>query len=210
MTSFTVDARSHISCMHVVAHRDEDSDLTSAGIPANSIVFGQLVEGMDVPYAYTSPQEGRHYLGIADKPIPYDHHGTVIVAGVVTLYGDNIPKVPYSIVFLSNVRDMSNARNCAIGTSVSCNVRGRVGADGNVEAGCRVLLCPWMAACDFVSRDASTRFIQSCLGDQYGKFKEDLGGWSDENVEKLESHFIAAHEKNNANAAALPTPCFIQ
>jgi hypothetical protein len=123
--------------------------LAKTHIQAESFVYGTGGVSPDfIPEAYSQRDkvDGCRYMGVADKSILVGQHGTVVVSGVVTLFGKKVPENAYEIVTKNMFDNGEDAT--LIGITVSCVIHGRFDLTQNIMLqGVRVLLCPWMTAC---------------------------------------------------------------
>lgn len=96
-------------------------------------------------------------VGVADAPIASGSRGTVVVAGIVTLYGEVFSQNPASdqsmhfgrVIFAADVDE--NAKKgggiLPIGTLLTTDVPGLVNdMSGKYTHGGKLFLCPWMSA----------------------------------------------------------------
>lgn len=105
-----------------------------------------------IPHAYATQGDGRTFAGISDRVINESDHGTIVVAGVVSLYTPTPSSEPtYSTVALKDF-DGENESNLVVGVSVSPNTRGLI-IDGSYRHCRKVMLCPWMVACTPIKLD---------------------------------------------------------
>ena len=188
---------SNIACMHVLA---------KSNVPAESFVYGTAgVAPHFIPEVVAAYEEGMVYMGVADKPIRTGQHGTVIVSGVVTLFGEKIPKVVYSIVKRSMISGGDDADDTIIGITVSCVLHGRFDAKKNVLLqGVRVLLCPWMTACKAV--EPTKGFLLELFGQAGLKLFMQKTGYKQTSIDCLEQTFAEVCKEMKPSY----TTCYLQ
>ncbi len=144
----------HVAYMQVAAAADirahtvvyPTGELTADGIPVVTTTFSSSVKCI---------------VGVADAAIKGGTRGTVVVAGIVTLYasvfkrgGDGRPGHPEhdalafgQVVFAADVAGDSDGGAVPIGTLLATDVPGRINdVDGSYLPGGRLFLCPWMSA----------------------------------------------------------------
>jgi len=151
----------HVAYMQVAA---------AADIRAHTVVYptGELTaDGIPVVTATFSPSV-KCIVGVADAAIKGGTRGTVVVAGIVTLYAsvfkrsDGRPGHPErdalafgQVVFAADVAGDSDGDGdgdgdggaVPIGTLLATDVPGRINdVDGSYLPGGRLFLCPWMSA----------------------------------------------------------------
>ena len=148
----------HVAYMQVAA---------AADIRAHTVVYptGELTaDGIPVVTATFSPSV-KCIVGVADAAIKGGTRGTVVVAGIVTLYAsvfkrsDGRPGHPErdalafgQVVFAADVAGDSDVVGgdggaVPIGTLLATDVPGRINdVDGSYLPGGRLFLCPWMSA----------------------------------------------------------------
>jgi len=148
----------HVAYMQVAA---------AADIRAHTVVYptGELTaDGIPVVTATFSPSV-KCIVGVADAAIKGGTRGTVVVAGIVTLYAsvfkrsDGRPGHPGrdalafgQVVFAADVAGDSDGAGgdggaVPIGTLLATDVPGRINdVDGSYLPGGRLFLCPWMSA----------------------------------------------------------------
>jgi len=138
----------------------------AADIRAHTVVYptGELTaDGIPVVTATFSPSV-KCIVGVADAAIKGGTRGTVVVAGIVTLYAsvfkrsDGRPGHPGrdalafgQVVFAADVAGDSDGDGdggaVPIGTLLATDVPGRINdVDGSYLPGGRLFLCPWMSA----------------------------------------------------------------
>jgi len=138
----------HVAYMQVIA---------SEGITAHSIVYpaGTVSEDGIVHATSHITPDSTCMLGVADTAISAGSRGTIIVAGVVTLYGSAFTPGASSkfghVIFADKVlpepKDEHKAAIIPIGTLLSLDVPGMTDdRSGTYTHGGRVFLCSWMSA----------------------------------------------------------------
>lgn len=193
-----------VACLHVF--------VGSAGIRANSIVYAKNgVAPNYIPKASATAGDGYNYAGISDHDMLANTHDTVIVSGIVTVYSDLIGESPHTLVRKSHLRiETDDAVDHIIGVTVSFNVPSRLTSDGAASVpGIKVMLCPWMAACEYIDkRDVGTS-LRNWVGPRVIDTLQASTGWSDVELGHVFNHIKTALGARPTEAGVI-TPCLMQ
>jgi hypothetical protein len=196
-------AQEPITCMHVIAVAD---------IPAHKAVYAMGGLPPDhIPQAHVTHGDGRAFAGISDRAIKQGDHGTIVVAGVVSLYTTEPSADPtYSTVALKAF-DGADESNRVVGVAVSPNTRGLI-IDGSYHHCRKVMLCPWMVACTPIDLNVSG-WHKAVLNNAQATALVRAVGWTDATtgtadltaLDQLGKQVATARRDTNDT-----TPCFVQ
>jgi len=193
-----------VACLHVF--------VGPVNIRANSIVYAKNgVAPNYIPKASATASEGYKYAGISDHDMLANTHDTVVVSGVVTVYSDLIGQSPHTLVRKSHLKiETDGTVDHIIGVTVSFNVPSRLTSDGAAsEPGIKVMLCPWMAACEYIDEKNVEASLRKWVGPKVLETLQASTGWTDDELGHVFNHIKTALVARPTDAGVI-TPCLMQ